>query len=106
MSDLSVGIGQSSKEDSFEAGKEAVSEAVRKHGGKPGVLLIFGSPKFDHRQLLAGVISVTGDIKMAGGTTAGEIAESGFSTQTVVIMALSSKSLMFRTASWNKYEQG
>lgn len=63
-----------------------------------GVLLIFGSPKFDHRQLLAGVISVTGDIKMAGGTTAGEIAESGFSTQTVVIMALSSKSLMFRTA--------
>lgn len=34
MSDLSVGIGQSSKEDSFEAGKEAVSEAVRKHGGK------------------------------------------------------------------------
>ncbi|MCP4726587.1 MAG: hypothetical protein GY863_16195, partial [bacterium] len=57
MSDLSVGVGRSLKEDSYEAGIEAASEAVSKHGGKPEVLLIFSSPRFDHRQLLSGITS-------------------------------------------------
>ena len=97
MSDLSVGVGQSSNKDSFEAGKEAASEALSKHRGTPAVLIVFAAMRFDHRQLLAGITSVAGDIPMVGGTTAGEISTSGFSTQSVVIMALSSDQLGFAT---------
>ncbi|MHC4560346.1 MAG: FIST N-terminal domain-containing protein [Planctomycetota bacterium] len=50
-----------------------------------------------HSQLLAGVASAAGDIPMVGGTTAGEISTSGFSTESVVIMALSSDTLDFVT---------
>ena len=97
MSNLLVGVGESSNKDSFEAGQEAASEALSKHGGTPEVLIIFGSARFQHKPLLAGVISVVGDIPMVGGTTAGEISTSGFTTQSVVIMALSSKTLKFTT---------
>jgi hypothetical protein len=97
MSDLLGDVGQSNNKESFEAGQEAASEALSKHGGTPEVLIVFGSPRFDHGQLLAGIMSVTGDIPMVGGTTAGEISISGFSTQSVVIMALSSDTLDFAT---------
>jgi hypothetical protein len=97
MPDLFVGVGKSSKEDSFKAGKEAASEALSKLQRTPGVLIVFGSTCFDHRKLLAGIISVTDDIPMLGGTTAGEISTPGFSTQSVVIMALGSDKLSFTT---------
>lgn len=97
MSELSASVGQSNNEDSFKAGQEAASEAVGKHGKTPEVLIVFGSPRFDHSQLLAGVASAAGDIPMAGGTTAGEISTSGFSTESVAIMALSSDTLDFVT---------
>jgi len=98
MSDLSASLGQSSNEDSFLAGQEAALEALGKHGRGPDALIVLGSPRFDHTQLLAGISSATGDVPMVGGTTAGEIATSGFSIQSVVIMALSSDALKFVTA--------
>ena len=97
MSELLIGVGQSSQEDSFLAGKEAAAEALNKHGENPEVLIIFGSARFDYRQLVEGIISAAGDLPMVGGTTAGEISTSGFSTQSVVIMALSSEELSFVT---------
>jgi hypothetical protein len=97
MSELSVSVGQSNNEDSFEAGQEAASEVLSKQTGTPQALIVFGSPSFDHGQLLAGVVSVTVDIPMVGGTTAGEISTSGLSTQSVVIMALNSDVLHFVT---------
>ena len=97
MSGLSIGVGHSSDEDSFKAGQEAASEALGGHGGSPEVLIVFGSTRFDHEQLLAGIVSVAGEIPMVGGTTAGEISTSGLSTGSVVIMGLSSESLDFTT---------
>lgn len=97
MCKLSVGVGQSSNEDSFKAGHEAASEALNKHGGTPEVLIVLGSPRFDHKQLLAGIISVAGDVPMVGGSTAGEISGSGISNESVVIMALGSDTLDFAT---------
>jgi hypothetical protein len=97
MAELSASVGQSNNEDSFIAGQEAASDALGKHGNSPQVLLVLGSPRFDHDQLLAGIVSVTGDVPMVGGTTAGEISASGFSTESVAIMALSSNSLDFLT---------
>ena len=97
MPELLVGVGKSIHRDSYKAGQEAASEAVTRHGGIPGTLIVFGSCRFDHRKLLTGITSVTGDIPMVGGTTAGEISTSGFSKQSVVIMALSSPILDFTT---------
>ncbi len=97
MSELSVSVGQSNNEDSFKAGQQAASEALGKHNGTAHALVVLGSPRFDHAQLLAGIISVTGNVPMVGGTTAGEISTSGFSTESVVIMALSSDVLGFVT---------
>jgi hypothetical protein len=97
MSDLSVGVGHSSNENSFKAGQEAASEALNKHRGTPEVLIVFGSTRFDHQRLLAGINSITGDIPMVGGTTAGEISTSGFLTESLVIMGLSSDRLDFAT---------
>jgi hypothetical protein len=97
MSELSATVGQSNNGDSFKAGQEAASEALGKHGKSPEVLIILGSPRFDHSQLLSGVASAAGDIPMVGGTTAGEISTSGFSTESVAIMALSSDTLDFAT---------
>jgi hypothetical protein len=97
MSDLSVGVGKSIHRDSFKAGQEAAVEALKNLKQLPKVLIIFGSTRFDHRQLLAGIISVTGNKPMVGGTTAGEISTGGFKTQSVVLMALESDRLEFTT---------
>ena len=97
MSELLVGVGESNDKDSFKAGQEAASEALSKHGGTPEALIVFGSTGFDHRQLLSGITSVVGDIPMVGGTTAGEISTAGFTTQSVVMMALSADTLDFVT---------
>lgn len=97
MSNVGVGIGQSSLADSYEAGRKAASDALKNLGMKSDVLIVFGSCRFDHRRLLAGVVSVAGDIPMVGGTTSGEIFQSGFATQSVVIMMLASDALSFTT---------
>jgi hypothetical protein len=105
MSRLTVGVGRSSDKDPFVAGREAASEALRKYKS-PDVLIVFGAMSFDHRRLLAGVTSITGDIPMVGGTTAGEISTTGFSTQSVVVMALGSDELRFTTGIGQHMSQG
>jgi len=96
VSDTVVGVGRSSAPESFTAGCDAATQAL---GGREaaGVLLVFGSTRFDHRRLLEGVTSVAGDTPLVGGTTAGEISSAEFSTRSVVVMALSSDTLSFTT---------
>lgn len=98
---MQIGIGQSSQGDSFDAGKEAAFQMMKEHGGKPEVLIVFGAMRFNHQQLLDGIYSVTGELMMVGGTTAGEISPVGFQTQSVVVMGISSESLEFRTGVGN-----
>ena len=97
MADLLVGVGQSNDKDSFKAGQYAASEALNKHSGIPDVLIAFAAMRFEHQKLLNGISSVTGNIPIVGGTTAGEISTTGFATQSVVIMALSSENNTFVT---------
>ncbi|TLU52469.1 MAG: hypothetical protein FDX12_01710 [Chlorobium sp.] len=92
-----IKVGFSCHADSFSAGKEAALEAIGKHDGVPKVLFVFGAMRFNHRELLAGITSVAGDVPMVGGTTAGEISTNGFSTGSVVIMAFSNDELDFIT---------
>ena len=94
---IHVGVGQSTLVESYQAGQEAIAEALDKHPGTPDVLIVFGSTRFKHKQLLEGIVSIVGEIPIVGGTTAGEISTNGFSTQSVVLMALSSDNLRFTT---------
>jgi hypothetical protein len=97
MSNQIAGVGYSSHSDSFSAGKEAATNAIEKLNGTTKILIVFGAMRFNHRELLAGIASVAVDIPMIGGTTAGEISSAGFSTGSVVIMALSNDDLEFVT---------
>ena len=97
MNELLVGVGTSNLSDSYEAGKAAALNALEDHKGKPEVLFIFSAMLYNHKELLNGIQSVTGEIPLVGGTTAGEIDSSGFSSQSVTIMAMSSDNLDFVT---------
>jgi len=96
--DLRVGIGASDQADSRAAGVAAATQMVEGLGCPPDAVIVFGSMRFDHRQLLAGIGSVSGDAPLVGGTTAGEISAAGFATASVVIMGLSSSVLRFHSA--------
>ncbi len=96
---LAVGVGQGCNvDDSYQAGCDAARGAIQNHGGAPEALVVFAAPAYQHRKVLDGIVSVTGALPMVGGTTAGEIGNSGFVTQSVVVMALSSDSLEFHTS--------
>jgi len=88
-------VGRSRLPDSFLAGAEAARVALGNLGTEADALIVFGSCRFDHRQLLAGITSVAGQRPMVGGTTAGEISTAGFGQGSVVLMALRSESLRF-----------
>jgi hypothetical protein len=92
-----IGVGFSSLADSFSAGQEAAHGAVGKLDCKTKVLIVFAAMRFNHRELLSGITSVAGNVPMVGGTTAGEISSSGFSTGSVVVMALGNEELEFVT---------
>ena len=93
---LSVGIGMSGQKDSFSAGKEAAQEALKSLNGKNATsLLVFGSPRFNHKALLKGIRSVTKNVPTVGGTTAGEASNHGYSKDSVVIMAVYSDTIRF-----------
>jgi hypothetical protein len=95
MSNLRAGVGRSELTDSFDAGSRATAQAMGEEAGPPGALIVFASPQYDFRDLLAGIVSVAGEVPMVGGTTAGEIWTGGFSTQSVVVMALRADELTF-----------
>ena len=97
MTSNTIGVGFSSLPDSFSAGTEAAKQALGKLHGKPKVLIVFGAMQFNHRELISGISSVVGDTPMVGGTTAGEISTAGFSTGSVVVMALNNEDLEFVT---------
>lgn len=97
MARIRVGVGQSKQEDSSRAGEEAARAALSRLDGPADVLVVFVDPRFNHRQLLAGVEAAAGKIPMVGGTTAGEISSHGFSTGSVVVMAIASSELAFIT---------
>lgn len=94
--DLKVGVGVGKEKDSYKAGKAAAEQALKQlKAKKPDVLIVLGAPRFDHNRLLKGITSVTGKTKMVGGTTAGEISTEGFSTNSVVVMAIKSNDILF-----------
>jgi hypothetical protein len=69
-----VGIGLCTRQEPFEAGHEAATEAVGKlHGDAPSLILVFCTPRYDLPALLRGVRAVTGSTLLVGCTGSGEI---------------------------------
>jgi len=57
-----VGVGNSKRPDSFQAGAEAAQKALESMGQlHPDLVLVFASTRFDQEALLKGVTSATQD---------------------------------------------
>lgn len=89
---IKVGVGKSTHEDSFKAGREAAKEAVDGIGGGPTLTLMFSSVRFNLEELLKGVRSVIKGPLM-GCSTAGEITNEGVTTGSIAIMSINSDSI-------------
>lgn len=79
-------VGRSDIQDSFDAGTAAAVEAVS--AGDARLLVVFCSDSYDLQPLLAGIRGVAGEVPLIGCSTAGEIATSGPSDASVVVIAL------------------
>ncbi|HWA88208.1 MAG TPA: FIST N-terminal domain-containing protein, partial [Opitutus sp.] len=99
---LRAGTGQSTRQDSRDAGIEAARAAVsRLNGERPALVFVFTSPRFDLAELLAGIRSVTGGATVVGATGSGEIVEGrylGFG-EGVGVLALTAGPYRFGVAS-------
>src|SRR5918995_4635136 len=81
-----LGVGHSSDDSPERAGRAAATAAL---GGRtPALVIVICSDRYNLRKLLAGVRSQTGEAHLIGCSTAGEIATSGASEASVVVMAL------------------
>ena len=84
--DLKVAVGISQLEDSKEAGRAAVLEAISLAKiSEPSFLFVFAAPSYKHQELLDGITEVTNS-PLIGGTTAGEISTHGYTQNSVVVM--------------------
>jgi len=69
-----AGTGISTAIKAAEAGKEAAQAAVAALGGEPPALvMVFTTPRYNLRELLAGIRSVTGSAILIGATGSGQI---------------------------------
>jgi len=91
-----AGVGHSTADDAWEAGVEAAAAAVER--GDPELLVLFSSNRHDRAELLAGVAERAGGAQLIGCSTAGEIAPSGPSEGSVVVLALGGEGYSARTA--------
>jgi hypothetical protein len=81
-----IGVGRSATPDSYRAGAEAASGALR--GTDARLLIVFASPAQDLAAMLNGVRSVAPGVPVIGCSTAGEIATDGPGDSGVVVTAL------------------
>ncbi len=92
-----MGTGTGKGEAGWECGKDAARAAVDAIGpdSRPGLVIVFASPHYNHKDVLKGIRSVTGDAPLLGCSSAGEFTEHGALSQSVVVVAISSDSMRF-----------
>jgi hypothetical protein len=81
-----IGVGTSAAGESYQAGAEAASSALR--GTDARLVIVFASPAQDLAAMIKGVRSVVPSVPLIGCTTAGEIATNGPGDSGVVVTAL------------------
>lgn len=66
-----AGVGWSTVESAFDAGRAAAADALATAGGTPRCAIVYGTVLYEHDQLLAGVRSVVGRVPIVGCSTQG-----------------------------------
>lgn len=99
---IKAGTGKSQNEDAFKAGAEAAKIAMDKAKGNADLIIVFSSIRYDQKQMLSGVRSVTKEILLAGSSTAGEISNEGVFSKSVVVMALKADEIKFTISAETK----
>ncbi len=97
MTGTRIGTGNSRHPDSLKAGREAAGHALDLLGRQPDLVLLFGSTCFEQDMLLKGITSAIPHAPVVGCSSAGEIFSTGPSHRSVVVMAVSSKTLQVST---------
>ncbi len=93
-----IGVGSSSQEKSFSAGREAALIARRQaKETEADLVIVFASANFAQGNLLEGVTSVTQRSPLVGCTGAGEITTEGTEKRSVAVMTISSDKIEFAT---------
>jgi hypothetical protein len=99
---LRVGMGASELADGRAAGEQAARAACAPFdGGRPDLVLVFVSVRYDLADVLEGINAVTGDAPLAGATSSGHL-HAGVLTQPgagVAVLALDSDDHHFGVAS-------
>ena len=91
-----IGIGISTKLDSYLVGKEAAKSAFSQLGRKsPSILNVFISPIFGQFEVIKGIRSVMADAPLIGCSTAGSITSLGCFQSSVTVCAITSDSITF-----------
>ena len=97
-----TGIGYTTKTDSFAAGQDCSSKAL-KEIGQPAIsiVMVFCSGKYNPEQFLAGVRSVTGDAPLIGGAAFGVFTntELSYEAYEATVTVISSNLIKFQTFS-------
>ncbi len=83
------GVGKSNNPDSYKAGEEAATEAIKELGQKPDLLVVFSSVAYDQEKILKGVNSAGQGALLAGCSDSGEITTSGPFAKHAAVMAIS-----------------
>jgi hypothetical protein len=95
---IEAASGFSVKDDAYGAGRDAAHAAISKLSSLPDILWVFAAIRYDQQPLLDGIVSVAGGIPVIGCTTDGEISTTGFSLNSVVVLALASNRIRLQTA--------
>ncbi len=88
----------STRQDGFDAGREAAQAAIAELSEKPDILWAFAAISYNQQRFLDGIASVAPGIPVIGCTTDGEISTAGLSVNSVVVMAMVSDRIRFHTA--------
>jgi hypothetical protein len=89
-------VGQSTAADAHEAGSEAAGRALEQEDAR--LLVVFCSDTYDFEPLLGAINEQSGGTPLIGCSTAGEIATSGATDASVVVVALGGDGFSISTA--------
>ncbi len=93
-----AGVGLSKNKDSYQAGFDACTMAIKQAGGgAPDITFAFASAVFDQKELVRGIREASGNAPLVGCTDAGEITNEGPTSKAVGVMAVKSDRVKFYT---------
>jgi hypothetical protein len=86
---INIGTAIAKGESAFQTGQKVAKDALKKLGqDKCDQVIVFSSVKYNLKELIKGIRSVTGDAQLIGCSSSGEITNQGMHTGSVVVMCI------------------